>query len=134
MTGLEQKPQGNKTEGRIGFSIIEQTPERVVAEMPVQPGILNPFGVVHAGAILWFADVTATYLALGSTSASEGMAGFPLAITLNASFTSNQKDGTLRAVASFVKKGRTVSVVRTTVHGENGRLIAEVSTNHVAAK
>jgi uncharacterized protein (TIGR00369 family) len=113
---------------------MEQSPERVVAEMPVQPGILNPFGVVHAGAILWFADVTATYLALGSTRASEGMAGFPLAISLSANFTSNQKAGTLKAVASFVKKGRTVSVVRTTVHGENDRLIADVSTNHVTAR
>ena len=84
MTAQDQLPQGNKTEGRIEFTIVEQSPERVVAEMPVQPGILNPFGVIHAGAIIWFADVTATYLALGSTRASEGMTGFPLAISLSA--------------------------------------------------
>jgi 1,4-dihydroxy-2-naphthoyl-CoA hydrolase len=90
--------------------------------------------VGNAGAILWFADVTATILVLGSPRASEGMAGFPLAITLNANFVSNQKAGTFRAVATFVKKGKTVSVVRTTVFGENDRLIAEVTTNHVAAK
>ena len=122
-----------RVEGSIEFTILEQEPEQVISEMPIQPGILNPYGVVHAGAILWFADVTATVLAMGSTQAGEA-AGFPLAISLNANFVSNQKAGKFRAVASFVKKGKTVSVVRTTVFGENDRLIADVSTNHVAAK
>lgn len=123
-----------RVEGRIEFTILRQEPEQVIAEMPIQPGILNPYGVVHAGAILWFADVTATVLAMGSTQAGEGQAGFPLAINLNANFASNQKAGKLRAVASFVKKGKTVSVVRTTVLGENEKLMAEVTTNHVAAR
>jgi 1,4-dihydroxy-2-naphthoyl-CoA hydrolase len=121
-------------EGSIEFTIIERKPDQVISEMPIQPGILNPFGVVHAGAILWFADVTATVLAMGSTQAQEGMAGFPLAINLNANFASNQKAGKFRAVASFVKKGKTVSVVRTTVFGEHDKLIADVTTNHVAAR
>ncbi len=123
-----------KVDGRIEFYVIDQTPERVISEMPIQPGIINPFGVVHAGAILWFADVTATYLAMGSAEATVGMAGFPLAISLNANFTSNQKEGALKAIASFVKKGRTISIVRTTVLGENDRLIADVTTNHLPAK
>ena len=123
-----------KVEGNIEFTILDQTPGRVVSEMPVQPGILNPFGVVHAGAILWFADVTATVLAMGSLQFGEGMSGFPLAINLNANFTGNQKTGRLRAVAAFVKKGKTVSVVRTTVSGEDDKLIADISTSHVASK
>lgn len=123
-----------KVDGHIKFQIVEQTPERVTSEMPLQSGIKNPYGAVHAGAMLWFADVTATVLAMGSSDFSEGMPGFPLAITLNANFTGNQKEGTLKAVASFVKKGKTVSVVRTKVFGENDKLIAEVTTTHVPAK
>ena len=123
-----------KVEGRIEFQIIEQTPERVTSEMPIQPGILNPFGVVHAGAMLWFADVTATYLAMGSAEAHEGMSGFPLAITLNANFAGNQREGKFKAVSSLVKKGRTVTIVRTTVFGENDKLIADVTTTHVLSK
>ena len=123
-----------RVEGNIEFYVVEQKPERVISEMPIQSGIKNPFGVVHAGAILWFADVTATVLAMGSTEISEGMAGFPLAINLNANFASNQKEGKFRAIAFFVKKGKTVSVVRTTVLGENDKLIADVTTNHVPAK
>lgn len=123
-----------KIEGKIEFHVVEQTPERVISEMPIQSGVKNPYGVVNAGAILWFADVTATILVMGPTRASEGMAGFPLAVTLNANFVSNQKEGKFKAVASYVKKGKTLSVVRTTVLGENDRLIADVTTNHVAAK
>ncbi len=123
-----------KIEGKIEFDVVEQAPERVVSEMPIQPGVLNPYGVVNAGAILWFADVTASILVLGSSRPTEGMAGFPLAITLNANFISNQKEGKFKAVATFVKKGKKVNIVRTMVLGKNDRLIADVTTNHVPAK
>jgi len=123
-----------RVEGKIEFAVVEQQPERVISEMPIQPGILNPYGVVHAGAILWFADVTATVLAMGSSDFVEGMSGFPLAINLNANFASNQKVGKFRAVSTFVKKGKTVTIVRTAVFGENERLIADVTTNHVSAR
>ena len=117
--------------GSIEFTIVERSEERVIAEMPILVGIKNPFGVVHAGAIVWFADVTATVLVRGSDHASEGMTGFPLAITLNANFLRNQPEGSLKAIASFVKRGRTVSVVRTAVYGDSGKLMAEVTTSHV---
>jgi 1,4-dihydroxy-2-naphthoyl-CoA hydrolase len=122
-----------QVQGQIAFEITEQTPERVVGRMPVQAGILNPYGTVHAGATLWFADVCATVLAFGSADMTAGQAGFPLAITLNAQLLGNQREGVFTATAVFVKKGRRLSVVRTTVSGEHGRLIAEVTTSHVPA-
>jgi len=121
-------------QGSLAFSITAQTPERVDSEMPVQAGILNPFGVVQAGAMLWFADVTATALVLGSPHAEPGMRGFPLAIALHASFLANQADGTLAATSTFVRKGRTVSVVRTLVRGTSGKLLADVTTSHVLSR
>ena len=120
--------------GNIEFSVVSVDAEKAVSEMPVQSGILNPYGVVHAGAILWLADVTATILALGAATAEVGMAGFPLAITLNANLAANQKSGILRAIATFVKKGKTVTIVRTIVSGDGDKLIADVTTNHIAAK
>jgi 1,4-dihydroxy-2-naphthoyl-CoA hydrolase len=123
-----------KMQGTIEFTITERSEERVVSEMPVQAGIKNPFGVVHAGALLWMADVTATVLAMGPGQASAGMKGFPLAISLNANFLGNQSEGSFRAVASFVKRGRTVSVVRTAVYGAGDKLIADVTTSHVLSK
>ena len=119
--------------GNIQFSIVEQSPEKVVGEMPVQAGILNPFGTAHAGATLWFADVCATVLAFGGAEMKPGVAGFPLAISLDAKLLGNQKDGAFRATAVYVKKGKRLSVVRTTVTGDDGRLIADVTTSHVPA-
>ena len=119
--------------GTIDFTIVEQSEDQVVGAMPVRPGILNPYGVVHAGALLWFADVCATALLLGGADASPGGGGFPLAIDLHAAFLGNQKDGVLEARATFVKRGRRVSVVRTTVTGAGGRLLADVTTTHVPA-
>ena len=117
--------------GTIDFTIVERSAELVVGEMPVQPGILNPYGVVHAGALLWFADVCATMLTLGGADAAPGQSGFPLAIDLHVAFLANQRDGVLEARAAFVKRGRRVSVVRTTVSGAGGRLLADVTTTHV---
>lgn len=123
-----------KFEGSIEFSIIERGDNHVVSEMPIRAGIKNPFGVVHVGAILWLADVTATVLVMGSAQPSEGMKGFPLAITLNANFIGNQTDGMFKAVSSFVKRGHTVSIIRTLVYGADEKLIADVTTNHVLSK
>ncbi len=124
-----------KFEGSIEFSIVERADDRVVSQMPIQAGVKNPFGVVHVGAILWLADVTATVLVMGlGVQTSEGMKGFPLAITLNANFIGNQTDGMFTAISSFVKRGHTVTIVRTLVYGADEKLIADVTTNHVLSK
>lgn len=123
-----------RVQGHIDFTITERSNQHVVAEMPVTDGIRNPFGTVHAGAMLWFADVAATVLAMDARVASEGMKGFPLAISLNANLLGNQQDGMFRAESRYVKKGRSVSVVRTVVTGTDGKLIAEVTTSHVLSR
>ena len=120
--------------GTIEFTITELTPERVVGEMPVQAGIRDHFGVAHAGALLWFADVCATFLAYGKTQFAPDGAGFPLGISLNANLTGNQRAGIFKATAVFLKRGRQLSVVRTTITSESGRLIADVTTSHIPAQ
>jgi 1,4-dihydroxy-2-naphthoyl-CoA hydrolase len=69
--------------GTFEFTITDLTPERVVGEMPVQAGIRDHFGVAHAGALLWFADVCSTVLACGEAHLAQGGAGFPLGISLS---------------------------------------------------
>lgn len=120
-----------ESKGEIRFSLISKSAEEVVAEMPIEKGILNPFGVVNAGAIIWFADVTASVLLLESVNLEEGMKGFPLAININANLTGNASDGKFIAKSTYLKKGRTVSVVRTTVTNLEEKIIADVTTNHV---
>jgi uncharacterized protein (TIGR00369 family) len=119
--------------GELEFIIEERRQDCVVSRMPVVPGALNPFGTVQAGAMLWMADVTATVLAIGSAELGEKGQGFPLAIHVSANLLGNQRGGEILAEARFVRKGKRVTVVRTRVTGDNGRLLAEVTTTHVPA-
>lgn len=120
--------------GSIEFEITHRSADEVRAEMPVTAAMLNPFGTVHAGAMIWFADVAATVLAFGGDEFQPGGQGFPLAINLVAQLVANQREGRLTAVARFVKKGRTVSTVRTLVYGADERPLIDVTTSHVYSK
>jgi len=119
--------------GGLQFFIEERRPDLVVSRMPVTQDMLNPFGTIHAGAMIWLADVTATVLTLQDTIVSKSGKGFPLAITLNASLMGNQRDGEIRAEARFVRDGKRVRVVRTQLYGKKGKLLAEITTHHVPA-
>ncbi|QHS11177.1 PaaI family thioesterase [Sinimarinibacterium sp. NLF-5-8] len=125
--------QNTPVNGQIQFEITAQSADEVVGKMPIQAGILNPFGTVHAGATIWFADVCATVLAFGGSQMSPGQSGFPLAIHLSAALLGNQTQGHFTATARFVKKGKRLSVVRTLITGDNGKLIADITTQHIPA-
>ena len=133
MKRIDDKIAENKKTGRIEFFIKERKADYVVSIMPIKEGILNPFGTVQAGAMLWLADVTATVLALEKAELSSDGKGFPLAINLNTNLLGNQREGEIRAEARFVRSGKRVTVIRTRVSGTQGRLLAEVTTTHVPA-
>jgi 1,4-dihydroxy-2-naphthoyl-CoA hydrolase len=133
MKTFYNKIQETRKTGEIEFYIEERTNEFVISKMPVKDGILNPFGTVQAGAMLWLADVTATVLALSKANLSPDGKGFPLAINLNTSLLGNQRAGEIKAEARFVRSGKRVTVVRTRVTGNQGRLLAEVTTTHIPA-
>ena len=103
--------------------------------MPVQPGILNAFGTIHAGALVWFADVTATLCAVGeSDDIEEEERGFPLAIDIHAALVGNEREGVLTAEATPVRGGGTLVLVRTVVTGPSGRLLMNMTTTHMSAR
>lgn len=121
-------------EGAIAFDIVEAGAERAVATMQVTPAMLNPFGTVHAGAMIWFADVTATICAIGDTTIGPKGEGFPLAVDLHTVLAANERDGVLTATATPVRRGRSLIVIRTDVTGESGRLLISMTTTHVPAR
>ena len=133
MKNIYEKIAASRKTGKIEFFIKERKADRVISTMPIQEGILNPFGTVQAGAMLWLADVTATVLALQTVELGADGKGFPLAINLNSSLLGNQRDGEIKAEAQFVRSGKRVSVIRTRVTGAQGQLLAEVTTTHVPA-
>jgi uncharacterized protein (TIGR00369 family) len=119
--------------GEIQFSIEEKSENQVTSRMPISKGMLNPFGTIHAGALIWMADVTATVLALQNAKVESDGKGFPLAINITTNLIGNQREGEVTAEAKFVRKGKRVNVIRTTVLGNNQTLLAEVTTTHVPA-
>ena len=133
MKRIYEKIAENRKTGEIEFFITERSSDRVISTMPVKDGILNPFGTVQAGAMLWLADVTATVLALSKADVGPDGKGFPLAININTSLLNNQREGEIKAESRFVRSGKRVTVVRTRVTGARGRLLAEVTTTHIPA-
>lgn len=133
MKNIFEKIEESRKTGEIEFFIKERNDDRVISTMPINQGMLNPFGTVQAGAMLWLADVTATVLALRKAQIRPDGKGFPLAINLHASLLGNQRKGELTAEARFVRSGKRVTVVRTRVTGHQGQLLAEVTTTHVPA-
>jgi len=121
-------------DGTIAFSIDTIDGNHATGTMPIAPGILNPFGTVHAGALTWFADVMATTLVLNGVAPSEGMESFPVAVTLNAQLLANRTDGLLTATSRWVKKGRRISTVRTEVADASGKVLMELTSTHVSAR
>ena len=119
--------------GQIQFDIIGVSDTEAEGEMQVQAGILNPFGTIHAGALIWFADVIATHLVLGGEQVREGMDSFPVAVTLNGQLLANRRDGVLTATARWVKRGRRLSTVRTEVRDQDDRVLLDLTSTHISA-
>lgn len=120
--------------GQIEFEITGVNDQEATGEMPIDAGILNPFGTVHAGALIWFADVIATNLVLGGEQPQEGMDSFPVAITLNAQLLTNRREGVLSARACWVRRGRRISTVRTLVTDPEGAVLLDLTSTHVRAQ
>lgn len=111
----------------------EEDEEHVVCRMPVGDNVRNRQGSVHAGALLSMADMMATILARQGVEIGPNGEGFPLAIDIHGTLIGNQRDGEIRGESRIVRRGRRVTVVRTRITGEDGRLLTEVTTTHIPA-
>ena len=132
MKKIHEHIKSSERSGNIKFFIEARNEKYVISRMPIQKGILNPFGTIQAGALIWLADVTATVLVLENYGLGEKGKGFPLAVDLHTTLLGNQREGEVKAEARFVRKGRRVTVVRTSIKG-NDRLLAEITSTHVPA-
>lgn len=133
MNDLEEHIRSAKRSGHIEFYIEARSDDCVISRMEVAEGILNPFGVVQAGALVWLADVTATVLAIGTQGIGPDGKGFPLAVDLHTTLVGNQREGEIKAEARFVRKSRRLMVIRTRITGQEGRLLAELTSTHIPA-
>ncbi len=101
------------------------------SRLTIQPHHCNPTGNINGGVILSMADNLATGAAGRAYFEKTGERKFMVGVDLHAVMLANQQGGAIRAVALPVRVGRRITVVRTQVWGEEGRLLAEVTTTHV---
>jgi 1,4-dihydroxy-2-naphthoyl-CoA hydrolase len=90
-------------DGKMGFELLELTPERVVGRMPVQ-GNTQPFGLWHGGASCVLAETLAS---LGSYAyGAPDRVG--VGVDLNATHHRTARSGWVTGTATALRLGRTV--------------------------
>jgi 1,4-dihydroxy-2-naphthoyl-CoA hydrolase len=101
----------------MGIEVVDFTPERVVATMPVA-GNRQPFGLLHGGASAALAET------MGSFHGSlVGGGKAPLGIELNCTHHRSATDGTVTAVSTPIHVGRTISTFEIVISDEADRRV-----------
>jgi uncharacterized protein (TIGR00369 family) len=105
---------------RMGITLLEATPERLVATMPVE-GNTQPFGLLHGGASCVLAET------LGSIGAAlhGGSIGRPYAVGVDISATHHRsvRTGLVTGVATPLHRGGTVVTYEIVITDEEDQRI-----------
>lgn len=108
----------------LGLRIVEVTPERVVAELPMRDELVNRFGVMHGGAVMALADN------LGGTATTANLQSGQRTTTIESKtnfFASVPIGDVARAECTPLHRGRTTMVWQTRITRGDGRLCAIVT-------
>ncbi|MDQ3953383.1 MAG: PaaI family thioesterase [Actinomycetota bacterium] len=104
----------------LGIRMVEAGPDKVVLEMDVGPRVHQPMGLLHGGASAVLAESAASIGAYTSCGDDE----YSVGTDLNVSHLRARRDGTIRAIAVPVRKGRSLHVWTVDIVDEGGELIA----------
>src|SRR3954462_10049660 len=100
------KTGGGTLGERMGITITEASPERVVGTMPVE-GNTQPYGLLHGGASCVLAE------SLGSVGAAMHAAhlhgGIAVGVDINATHHKGVRDGVVTGVATPIRLGATIA-------------------------
>ena len=92
---------------KLGIEIIEMTPERVVATMPVDDRTRQPFGILHGGASVALAETVASLGAVMNVDLGKSNA---VGLEINANHLRAKRDGMVRATGTPIHIGRSTQV------------------------
>ena len=125
---MENNTERDKFAKSIGVQVIEALAERAVCKLEINENHLNGLGLVNGGVLFTIADLAMAVAANANGSST---------VTLNSSidFIKSASKGTLVAVATPVKTGRTISRYRVEVRlEENSELLAVLSATSFTIK
>ncbi|GGL24787.1 hotdog fold thioesterase [Phycicoccus endophyticus] len=103
---------------RMGIEVVEATPERLVATMPVA-GNTQPYGLLHGGASVVLAETLGSIGA--ALHAGEGRA--VVGLDINATHHRAARSGTVTGTATPLSLGRTLASYEIVVTDEEGHRI-----------
>ncbi|WP_020495164.1 PaaI family thioesterase [Sciscionella marina] len=110
------QPAGQLLDAKLGIEVVEASPERVVATMPVD-GNRQPYGLMHGGANASLAESVGSQAAALNAAPGHPVVGLELSCTHHRGV----KDGKVTAVAVPVHTGRSTSTIEITITDEQGR-------------
>ncbi|MEV7231520.1 MULTISPECIES: hotdog fold thioesterase [Polymorphospora] len=117
---------------RMGITLVELTPERVVGSMPVE-GNTQPMGLLHGGASCVLAETLGSVGAAlhGATIGRPAVVG----VDINATHHRAVSAGTVTGVAVPLRRGRTVSTYEVVISDDKGNRVctARLTCLHVSA-
>ncbi len=117
---VEMKPLDQTILGVLGIEMIEQTPERTVATMPVHAATHQPFGLLHGGASVVLAETVASF---GTWHAIDQDREIAVGLEINANHIRGKKAGIVTAIGTPLHKGRTTMVWDVKIIDEEERLV-----------
>ena len=91
----------------LGIRALEVSTDRVALEMDVGPRVHQPFGILHGGASAVLAESAAS---IGAYINCDAESEYAVGIDLNISHLRARRTGVVRAIATPVRKGRTLHV------------------------
>lgn len=101
---------------KMGITLVEASPERVVGTMPVE-GNRQPYGLLHGGASVVLAETVGSMAAMLTAGPGNAAVG----LEINASHHHAVTSGTVTAVATRIRHGRSVATYDIRVTDEAGR-------------
>ena len=104
----------------LGIEILELTPDRVVATMPVERRTHQPFGILHGGASVALAETAAS---LGAWINVDRERFHAVGLEINANHMRAKADGSVRATAVPIHRGTTTHVWSIEIRDEQERLV-----------
>jgi uncharacterized protein (TIGR00369 family) len=104
----------------MGIELVEVTPQRVVATMPVRPAVHQPFGLLHGGASVALAETVASIGGwMNVDQATQGAVG----LEINANHLRALREGLVTAVAQPLHVGGRTQVWEVRITDEAGKLV-----------
>ena len=104
---------------KLGIAIVDYDPDRLVATMPVE-GNEQPFGLLHGGATCALMETVGSWAAQLAAGPERRAVG----IELNASYLRSPRSGTVTAVCTPVRRGRTLTTFLVEVTDDAARVTA----------